>query len=350
MGLTTSAAAPFGIDASSVDAWLRRHVTALTPPCAFELISGGQSNLTFGGRDARGTRFVLRRPPVGAVLQSAHDMGREHRIITALGSTLVPVPATLALCGDDAVTGAPFYLMRFVEGSVVRDAPDAARLLAPPVRARVGDAMIDTLVALHGLAPADTGLGDLGRHTDYVARQLRRWSAQLEASADDDVPAVRETYERLAATIPPQERTSIVHGDFRMDNLVLSATGEVAAVLDWELCTLGEPLADLGMLLVNWVSPGEPTGHLLSGTPTAAGGFADRAAMVQRYARGTGCDSSQVAYFVAFSLWKLACIAAGISARRTAGGMGDVGGPGREEMRAKIRGLAQAARRTLDTL
>ena len=350
MGLPATDAASFGIDERSVADWLAEHVGQLEAPCAFRLISGGQSNLTFEGRDALGTRFVLRRPPLRAVLQSAHDMGREHRIIRALGPTPVPVPAALAHCSDVTVTGAPFYVMGFVDGVIVRDQPDAQRLLGVEVRARVGDAMIDALAELHALEPDAVGLGDLGRRGDYVARQLRRWFAQWEASAQEDVPALRETYARLAASIPDQRRTSIVHGDFRMDNLVLSPGGEVAAVLDWELCTLGEPLADLGMLLVNWAAPGERTDHLLSGTPTAAGGFADRDAMVARYARRAGCDVSEIGYFVAFSLWKLACIAEGIRARLGAGAMGDAGGgAGDDELPTKIRGLTQAAWAALES-
>jgi aminoglycoside phosphotransferase (APT) family kinase protein len=349
MGLSGSRATPFGIDEPAVDVWLGRHVEVLTPPCTFELISGGQSNLTFEGRDARGVRFVLRRPPVGPVLQSAHDMGREHRIMSALDRTPVPVPETLGRCDDKAVTGAPFYVMRFVDGVIVRDAADVEVLLPRSVRPHVGETMVDALVSLHAVDPTAAGLGDLGRHTDYIARQLRRWSAQWDASADEPVPAVPETHRRLASSIPAQRRTSIVHGDFRMDNVVLSRIGDVAAVLDWELCTLGEPLADLGMLLVNWVSPGERTDYLLSGTPTAAGGFDDRNVMIARYAQGTGCDVSEIAYFVAFSLWKLACIAEGIRARLSAGAMGDVSAPSQEQMRSKIRGLAEAALATLES-
>jgi aminoglycoside phosphotransferase (APT) family kinase protein len=360
MGLSGHTA-PFGIDEPAVGAWLGEHVEGLTPPCTFELISGGQSNLTFEGRDARGVRFVLRRPPVGTMLQSAHDMGREHRIMSALDRTPVPVPETLGRCDDTAVTGAPFYVMGFVDGVIVRDAADAEALLPPSLRLHVGQAMIDALVSLHAVDPTAVGLGDLGRHTDYIARQLRRWSAQWEASASDSasasasdsaeepIPAVPEAHRRLAASIPAQRRTSIVHGDFRMDNVVLSRAGDVAAVLDWELCTLGEPLADLGMLLINWVSPGERTDYLLSGTPTAAGGFDDRSVMIARYAQGAGCDVSEIGYFVAFSLWKLACIAEGIRARLDAGAMGDVSAPSQEEMRTKIRGLAEAALATLDS-
>jgi aminoglycoside phosphotransferase (APT) family kinase protein len=348
MSLQSARASTFGIDEPRVDAWLRAQAPSLTVPCTFQLISGGQSNLTFEGRDALGTRFVLRRPPLGAVLQSAHDMAREHHIISALGAGEVPVPETLGLCEDPEVTGAPFYLMAFVDGQIVRDAPDAERLLDVSVRPRVGEAMIDALVALHSLVPGEVGLGDLGRHDGYISRQLRRWSTQWEASADDAVPVVSETHERLAAAIPPQQRTSIVHGDFRMDNLVLTGAGEVAAVLDWELCTLGDPLADLGMLVVTWAAPGEPTDHLLSGTPSAAGGFPDRDAMIARYAAGAGCDVSEIGYFVAFSLWKLACIAEGIRTRLGSGAMGDVDAPSQDEMRLKTRGLAEAARDLLD--
>lgn len=350
MGIESTSAGIFGLDEQAVDAWLSDHVRTLTPPCSFRLISGGQSNLTFLGTDTAGAEFVLRRPPVGELLESAHDMAREHRIIEALSPTPVPVPDALGRCDDPEITGSPFYVMAFVDGLIIRDQADCERLLAPTARAAVGASMIDTLADLHTVVPGDVGLMNLSRHEDYIARQLRRWSGQWRASADQELPAVRASHALLAARIPAQRRTSIVHGDFRMDNVVLAPDGHVSAVLDWELCTLGDPLADLGMLFVNWVDPGESTGHLLSGTPTAAGGFASRDDLLSRYASRCDVDVSDVPYFVAFSLWKLACIAEGIRARLEAGAMGDLLAEQREDdLRQKVTALAEACLELLES-
>jgi aminoglycoside phosphotransferase (APT) family kinase protein len=349
MRIESTSTGTFGLNERAVDAWLSDNVPSLRPPCAFQLISGGQSNLTFLGTDAAGTEFVLRRPPVGELLESAHDMGREHRIIEALWPTPVPVPEALGRCDDPEVNGSPFYVMAFIDGLIVRDAAECERLLVPTARAVVGEAMIDTLADLHSLAPDAVGLENLSRHEGYIARQLRRWSGQWQASADQELPAMEASHRLLAERIPTQHRTSIVHGDFRMDNVVLTPEGQVAAVLDWELCTLGDPLADVGMLLLNWVDPGESTDHLLSGTPTAAGGFVSRDALLARYARRCDVDVSDVPYFVAFSLWKLACIAEGIRARLEAGAMGDTLEQRDDEMRHKVTALAEASLELLES-
>jgi aminoglycoside phosphotransferase (APT) family kinase protein len=349
MGNESTSLGTFGLDEQAVDFWLRENVPTLRPPSAFRLISGGQSNLTFLGTDAAGTEFVLRRPPVGELLESAHDMSREYRIIKALGPTPVPVPETLGRCDDPGVTGSAFYLMAFVDGLVIRDAADCERHLTAPARAVVGESMIDTLADLHSLTPSQVGLENLSRHEGYVARQLRRWSGQWQASADQELPAIKSSYELLSERIPNQHRTSVVHGDFRMDNVVLTPAGRVASVLDWELCTLGDPLADVGMLLLNWVDPGESTQHLLSGTPTAAGGFASRDEIVARYASRAEVDVSDVPYFVAFNLWKLACIAEGIRARLQSGAMGDALEQHDEDLRRKITALAEASLEMLES-
>jgi aminoglycoside phosphotransferase (APT) family kinase protein len=312
-----------GIEREAVEAWLGRHVPSLAPPFAFELVAGGRSNLTFAVTDAHGRRFVLRRPPLGNVLQSAHDMGREHRIISALAPTTVPVPSPLGFCDDVSVTGAPFYVMDFVDGAILRDEADAEARFTPAQRATIGDALIDTLADLHALDPDAVGLGQLGRRTGYVERQLRRWHAQFEQSKSRDVPALDEVHRRLSAHVPDAARSSIVHGDFRIDNCVIAGDGSIAAVLDWELATLGDPLADLGLLMVYWIRPGNGGADVLIGSPTATDGFPEHDALVARYVQRTGADVSRLPYYTALGYWKLACIAEGIHARYQAGVMGD---------------------------
>jgi aminoglycoside phosphotransferase (APT) family kinase protein len=330
-----------GIDVGPVSGWLDANVAGLRGPYAFELVAGGRSNLTFVVTDCDGRRVVLRRPPTGHVLPTAHDMGREHRIIDALGPTPVPVPAALGLCTDAAVNGQPFYVMGFVPGVVVRDAGTAASL--PPAQRRaLGQHLIDVLADLHAVDPDAVGLGDLGRKEAYIERQLKRWYGQYQQSAATQgrsVPAVDKVHDILAARVPPQGPAAVVHGDYRLDNAV--ADGDhIAAVLDWELCTLGDPLADVGQLMVNWVEPGEefvPLGH----APTLAGGFPTRAQATERYAARSGRDVSQLGFYVAFGYWKLACIIEGVYARYAAGAMaGDR--TGMEHFPAQIEALASA--------
>jgi aminoglycoside phosphotransferase (APT) family kinase protein len=336
-----------GIDAAAVSDWLHEHVPDLLAPLHFELISGGRSNLTYLVRDATDRRIVLRRPPMGELLESAHDMSREHRIISALGSSAVPVPTALGCCEDRAVTGAPFYVMDYVDAMIVRDEHDAARLLGERARGRLADSLIEVLASLHGLRPEAIGLGTLGRHDSYVERQLRRWQRQWEAVRSREIPAIEEARRLLEERRPEQQRVSIVHGDYRIDNVAVAGDGSVAAVLDWELCTLGDPLADVGLLLLNWVGPEEPSDHMLSGTPTKLAGFPDRASLLENYARHSGADVSQISFYVALAYWKLACIAEGIYVRYRSGAMGEVSEKAIEDMAERVPKLAGLALETL---
>nr|WP_283250914.1 phosphotransferase family protein [Rhabdothermincola salaria] len=314
----------------------------------FDLIAGGHSNLTYRVTDTAGRRWVLRRPPLGLVLATAHDMGREHRIISALAGH-VPVPPVVGLCADDEVNGAPFYVMDFVDGTVVRDVPEA-ELLDLDQRRRAGESLVEVLAAIHDVDVDAVGLGDLGRKEAYLERQLKRWHGQWESSRTRDLPVVDEVHARLAGAVPDQGPATIVHGDYRLDNCMLAADGSVVAVLDWELCTLGDPLADLGLLCVYWADPGEPT---LSGLPaaTTVEGFVTKAELVERYAALTGRDVSMVGYYTAFGYWKLACILQGVYARYSAGAMGDRGEAGEFDVFGQqVEALAEAAKATLDGL
>ena len=313
--------APAGINAAQVTTWLADRVPTLAPPLRFELITGGHSNLTYCVTDTSGQRWVLRRPPLGQVLATAHDMGREHRIISALAPTDVPVAPVVGLCSDDAVNGAPFYVMDFVEGVIIRDSSDAD-LFTPAQRSRAGESLIEVLARIHAVDPTTVGLGDLARHDGYIERQLKRWHRQFEASRTRDLPIMEEVHAQLCDLVPVQGPAAIVHGDYRLDNCMLGDSGEVVAVLDWELCTLGDPLADLGLLLVYWTDPGEP--GALSVTPASgATGFPTKAELLSRYTELTGRDTSAIDFYVAFGYWKLACILEGVFSRYSGGAMGD---------------------------
>lgn len=310
-----------GIDLDEVTRWLQDR-TAVEPPLRFEIIQGGRSNLTYTVTDADGRRLILRRPPLHGVLESAHDMGREHRILTALAGSAVPVPTCVGYEPDPAVTGAPFYVMEHVDGVVVRTASDGSALLAPPLRRAAAEDVVDVLVALHDVDIDAVGLGDLARRESYIERQLRRWHGQIEKARTRELPLLDEVHARLAADVPAQGPARIVHGDYRLDNLVLDpVTGRIQAVLDWELTTLGDPLADVGLLLVYWSEPGDATLPLLD-APTVVEGFPRRDELVERYARASGRDLSEVGYFTAFGYWKLACILEGVYGRYASGAYG----------------------------
>jgi aminoglycoside phosphotransferase (APT) family kinase protein len=312
-----------GIEVGNVTAWLEANVAGATGPFQFHQIAGGHSNLTFRVTGSDGTRYVLRRPPLGHLLASAHDVGREHRIISALAGTAVPVAPVLGMCTDVEVTGTPFYVMSFVDGIVARTTDIVTDTLDVAARGAASASLIETLAALHAIDPASVGLGDLGRHENYIARQLKRWSGQYEAQHTERRPDLERAYELLTAQIPEQGPARIVHGDYRLDNTMVDPTGKVIAVLDWEICTLGDPLADVGLLMVYWTGPGDAA-NAWRQTPTAIEGFWDRAQMAERYAELSGRDLSNLDYYTAFAFWKLACIIEGVYSRYLAGALGDV--------------------------
>jgi aminoglycoside phosphotransferase (APT) family kinase protein len=335
--------APPGIDRAKVEAWFAENVEGARLPLSFERISGGHSNLTYGVGDAAGARWALRRPPLGKRLGSAHDMGREFRVVSALASTPVPVAPVVGICEDEAVNEAPFYVMEFVEGPILRGLAEADAFPDEADRRAIGERLIDTLVEIHSVDPDGVGLGDLGRKEHYVARQLRRWHGQWEKSKTREVAAIDAVHERLSARIPEQGPATIVHGDYRLDNMILTPGGEVAAVVDWELCTLGDPLADVGLLMVYWAEEGDET--IALGQPaTLAPGFPTRADLRHRYAERSGRDLSQLDFYVALGYWKLAIILEGVYARYAAGQYGKVD-PGVEEFARLVERLAAAAER-----
>ncbi len=328
-------------------AWLADR-TEVTGPLRFELVAGGHSNLTFRVSDAAGRRWALRRPPLGHVLATAHDMGREHRIISALADSGVPVPRTVGLSPDDAVNGAPFYVMEFVEGIVVRDV-DTALGFTPAARDRMGHALLEVLARLHAVDVDAIGLGDLGRKADYLPRQLKRWRAQFEQSADRDLPDVARVHDILAAHIPEQQGAGIVHGDYRLDNCMVTPDGEIAAVLDWELCTLGDVLADLGTLQMYWGVRGQAV-QALTATPTLAEGMADWEAVFATYAARSDRDLAAMPFYVAFAYWRGACIIQGVYNRYKRKAMGDKAPADVEVFARQVDWLISEAARHADAL
>jgi aminoglycoside phosphotransferase (APT) family kinase protein len=332
---------PEGIDRAGVEAWFGAHVPGASPPLEFERISGGHSNLTYAVRDAAGGAWALRRPPLGKRLGSAHDMAREHKVISGLAETEVPVPPVVGLCEDESVNGAPFYVMEFVEGPVLRSRREAEQHFAEEDRRAVGERVVDTLVAIHAVDPDAVGLGDLGRKEDYVRRQLRRWHGQWEKSKTRELEMVDDVHRRLSDRVPEQGPATIVHGDYRLDNMILNERGEPAAVVDWELCTLGDPLADVGLLLVYWSDPGDEFTPL-SDAPTTAPGFPPRDEIRDRYTEGSGRDLGQIDFYVALAYWKLAIILEGVYARYAAGQYGKPD-EGFEQFAKAVERLAERA-------
>jgi aminoglycoside phosphotransferase (APT) family kinase protein len=312
-----------GIEVERVAAWMHAEV-GTESPLAFQRLPGGHSNLTYRVTDASGRDVVLRRPPLGHLLPTAHDMSREYRIITGLGPTPVPVADSFAFCGDVDITGAPFYVMAYVDGHVLHSADVAGSVYDERQRRRAGESFIDVLADLHDVNPADVGLADLGRHEGYVARQLKRWYGQWQQSKTRELPMVDEVHDFLAARIPEQGPARVVHGDYRLGNCLTDReTGEVRAVLDWEIATLGDPLADLGYVLATWSERSDP--HPAVGAPSMTAGFPTRAELVERYGARSGRDLSQIDFYVSFSHWKGACISEGVYARYLEGALSTAG-------------------------
>ncbi|MFI2415520.1 phosphotransferase family protein [Streptomyces sp. NPDC018947] len=308
---------PPGLDLDRLRTLLDRERPGLVNgPLSGRLIEGGRSNLTYAVSDSAST-WVVRRPPLGHVLATAHDMRREHRVISALHPTDVPVPRPVLLCEDEEVLGAPFYVMEFVEGTPYRTADQLAALGPERTRAAVLN-LVDTLVELHAVDPAEVGLGDFGRPEGFLDRQLGRWAKQLDASRNRDLAGIDELHATLGRELPRSPAPAVVHGDYRLDNVLIGGPeDEIRAILDWEMSTLGDPLTDLG-LLVMYSSPLAVPDSPVSTTATAPGHPAP-AELVERYAARSGRDVSAVAWYTAFAWFKLAVILEGIHYRYTLG-------------------------------
>ncbi|HET8560101.1 MAG TPA: phosphotransferase family protein [Marmoricola sp.] len=300
---------------------LRAHLEAgdavdVRGPLRAELIAGGKSNLTYVVGDGHST-WVVRRPPLGHVLATAHDMAREHRVMTALSGTPVPVPRTFLLCEDTDVIGAPFYVMEHVAGTAYRTAAQLAAL-GPARTAQISGRMVDTLADLHRVDPDAVGLADFGRPEGFLARQVRRWKQQLDASRSRDLAGAEELHAALATAVPGQSPAGIVHGDYRLDNLLVDEGDRVAAVLDWEMATLGDPLTDVALLLVYQRMAAYTGGDAVADAATAPG-FLDDRDLLERYARRSGRDLSAMSFYLGLAYFKIAVILEGIHYRHIHG-------------------------------
>jgi len=339
---------PHGIS-ENVEGWLVANIPGATAPFRYTQIAGGHSNLTFKVDDAVGHSYVLRRPPLGHRLASAHDMTREHRIIAGLANTNVPVAPALGLCTDNNINELPFYVMSFVDGHVVREKSVAETLLGRDGCRRASESIVDTMAAIHNVDLVAAGLNDLGKHEDYIARQLKRWHGNIVEQRTRDLPLVDSVYQELMNRIPAQGAATLVHGDYRLDNCMVDASGKVIAVLDWEICTLGDPMADLGLLMVYWTGPQDDASAWANPVNTAEG-FLNRAELAERYGKVSGRDISQLDFYVAFAFWKLACIIEGVYARYLGGALGQKDPAELEPFRLQVEGASQRAASILENL
>lgn len=314
--MTTLAAE--ALDLAATREWLTRQGIRVNGPLQAKLIEGGLSNLTFFLSDSGGNRWVLRRPPLGNVLITAHDVGRECRVLAALADTPVPVPKIIG--SDIDAHGTPYYVMEEVAGVVLRDADQASSLKKPALR-RTGKALIEGLAKLHQVDPTEVGLERLGRGEDYLARQIVMWQAQAEHYRVAPATAAEAVRDRLLDSLPPQRDTTLVHGDYKLDNVLVDERGEVAAILDWELCTRGDPLVDVAVCAYYWTEPSDPV-QPFERPPSALEGMPSRAELLDHYAAITGRNIDRLDYYFAYAAWRLALVFEGVIGRSQAGAYG----------------------------
>ncbi|WP_137722836.1 phosphotransferase family protein [Prescottella subtropica] len=312
-----------GIRDDAVTAWFATHVGGAAGPLRFERIAGGRSNLTYLVTGDDDTRWVLRRPPLGMAHARAHNVLREADVLDRLTPTRVPVPRVIGTCDDDTVTGAPFFVMEHLDGVVLRDPETVAATTTPEQRPALAAALVTALTDLHAVDPREVGWGGLAGRDDYIARQLRRWSTNWAQDRVRVLGDIGRTHDRLAERIPRQGVARIVHGDFRLDNCLFTPDATIAGVLDWELTTVGDPLADLGQLLVYWAQPDDDV-RALENPPTVAPGFPTRDDLIEQYIAATQPDSvPDIDFYIAYNWWKIACIVEGVYTRTLRGAMGE---------------------------
>lgn len=329
------------LDAGKLAAFL-----GTTEPIAIEQFPGGHSNLTYLVR-VGDAEYVLRRPPFGTKVKSAHDMGREHRILSRLAPVYPKAPRPLAFCDDDAVLGATFYLMERRRGVILRKEVPAGVTIDPARARRLCELLVDALVELHGLDYVAAGLGDFGKPAGYVERQVRGWTERYHGSKTDEIPVVEEVAAWLAATRPPETAATLIHNDFKFDNLILSpGLDEVIGVLDWEMSTIGDPLMDLGTSLSYWVEATDPPPmHLMKFGVTSLPGMMTRQEVADRYAARSGRAVGDIVFYYAYGLFKTAVVAQQIYYRFAQGHTKD---PRFAVMIHGVRALAEQARRAID--
>jgi aminoglycoside phosphotransferase (APT) family kinase protein len=341
---------PPGLDLEALAGYLGPKVGGLAGALRGEVIAGGRSNLTYLVDDGE-RRFVVRRPPLAHVLPTAHDMAREYRVLAALQDTDIRVPRVVVLCNDDSVIGARFYVMEWIDGHVVRDALPAEFPDTTETRRAMSSALVDTLLRLHGIDPDAVGLGDFGHPDGFLARQVRRWWQQWEASKTRELPSIETLRRRLDETVPAPSAPGIVHGDYRLDNVMYAPAdpSRIVAVIDWEMCTIGDPLCDVGLLCVYWADDeSEAAARALHGRAvTVEDGFYKRADLLRDYAAGTERDLTSLDWYIALGAYKLAIIAEGITARFL---MGMTVGEGFETMGEMVPAIVDSGLDALDRL
>jgi aminoglycoside phosphotransferase (APT) family kinase protein len=310
-----------GFEIPAVEAWIDANVEGLSPSFEWTRLEGGHSNLTYLLQDSQGRKAVIRRPPLGELLPKAHDMQREWSVISSLAPTGFPVPAAFGFCDDKDVTGAFFYLMGFVEGRPLHSLAETEEWVASDQRETLAHSFVDTLAELHALDPDDIGLGELGKKEDYIGRQVktwyRSWQASIEPAGFDD-PRAHELQEYFLANRPEQGKARVVHGDYGFHNCLIGADAKVAAVIDWEISTLGDPMADFAYTLKTWPET-EADINLAPDLPTSADGFPFRDVLARRYAERTGRNIDMLDFYIGFNRWKMAAILHGVFARYRAG-------------------------------
>ena len=334
-------------DPARLEAWLRPRLVDARGPMRVEQFPGGHSNLTYCLRfepaDGPPLDLVLRRPPLGPVAPRAHDMAREHRVLQRLSSAFPPAPRVFLFCDDPSLIGAPFYVMERRHGVVVRrDWPDELPDTAE-ARRQAGLALLDGLVALHQVDFERIGLGDLGRPAGFVERQVRGWTERWERARTREIPLMERLARRLLDTLPPSPPATLVHNDWKLDNVMLDAAdpGRVVAVFDWEMATLGDPLIDLGTTLGYWPQAGDPPARIGNPAgPTTLPGFPTRTELVERYAGARGVDCSRIGWYESFGLWKTAVVLEQIYVRFVRGQTRDLRF---KEFEKRVPALAQAA-------
>jgi aminoglycoside phosphotransferase (APT) family kinase protein len=330
------------LDEAALAAYLRGKLPGAEAPLAVRQFPGGHSNLTYLLRFGE-QEYVLRRPPLGPVAPTAHDMAREHRVLSALWAVFPPAPRPYLLCDDASVIGAPFYVMERRHGLVVRTEVPPEIAGDPGLRHRVSEALVDTLVALHAVDWEAVGLAGLGRPAGFVERQVRGWAERYERAKTREIQAIRDLARWLAERIPPSPPPTLVHNDYKLDNVMLDRAdpGRVVAVLDWEMATLGDPLVDLGLLLCYWADRRDPPARRQSVSQiTAEPGFMTRAGVLARYASSAGRDVSRIAFYETFALYKVAVVVQQIYVRYARGQTKDARFASFED---RVVGLAEAA-------
>lgn len=341
---------PEGYKVEAVEAWVKANTT-LVPPLAWTRLEGGHSNLTYLIEDQNNKQAVIRRPPQGELLPKAHDMSREWALISSLNPTSVPVPEAIGFCESPDVTGAWFYVMGLIDGKPLYSAEDTKRLVPEEERLALSHSFIDVLADLHSLDPDEIGLGDLGKKENYVGRQLktwyRSWTSSIEHAKYDD-PRAHDLQQFLLDNMPDQGMARVVHGDYGFHNCLIGANCRVAAVVDWEISTLGDPLADLAYALNQFGDPSDAIQQTAEAA-TSPKGFPTRTVLAERYAERTGRDISQLDYYLGYNRWKTAAILHGVYARYMAG-QKSTEGVDMEGLRSRIDVALTLAQQAVDRI